>query len=76
MEAAKEGTHFRGCVADHYHRPLALPSSGSSTRSKIEASSFSGLFTRVEIGHIVMGSDGKGTRRSRGSGSRGESQRS
>ena len=27
-------------------------------RSKIDASSFSGLFTRVEIGHIVMGSEG------------------
>jgi hypothetical protein len=43
-----------------------MPSTGSSTGSRIDGSSFSGLFTRVEIGHIVMGSDGKGTRRSRG----------
>ncbi len=39
---------------------------GSSMRDKIAASSFSGLFTRVEIGHIVMGSAGSGTNRSRG----------
>jgi len=39
------------------------------------ASSFSGLFTRVEIGHIAMGSAGNGTSRSCGSGSR-PSQRS
>jgi hypothetical protein len=32
--------------------------SGVDTRSKIDASSFSGLFTRVEIGHIVIGSAG------------------
>jgi hypothetical protein len=38
----------------------------------MDGSSFSGLFTLVEISHIVMGSDGKGTSRSRGS----ESQRS
>ena len=49
---------------------------GGDARSKIAASSFSGLFTRVEIGHIVIGSAGKGTSKSRGSGSRGDSQRS
>jgi hypothetical protein len=37
--------------------------------SMIEGSSFSGLFTRVEIGHIRIGSDGKGRIKSRGSGS-------
>jgi hypothetical protein len=31
---------------------------GSAARSNIEGSSFSGLFTRVEIGHMVIGSDG------------------
>ena len=36
----------------------AATQSGKTKRSKIEASSFSGLFTRVEIGHIVMGSAG------------------
>jgi hypothetical protein len=50
--------------------------SGTSTGSKMDESSFSGLFTFVESGHIVMGSEGKGTSKSRGSGSRGESQRS
>jgi hypothetical protein len=33
---------------------------GRSTRSKIAASSFSGLFTRVEIGQMVIGSAGLG----------------
>jgi hypothetical protein len=28
---------------------------GSVTRPKIDGSSFSGLFTRVEIGHMVIG---------------------
>jgi hypothetical protein len=44
--------------------------------SRIVGSSLSGLLTRVEIGHIVMGSLGYGTNRSRGSGSIGDSQRS
>jgi hypothetical protein len=35
--------------------------------SMIEGSSFSGMFTRVEIGHIRIGSDGKGRIKSRGS---------
>ena len=35
---------------------------GSSMRDKIAASSFSGLFTRVEIGHIVMGAPCPGAR--------------
>ena len=39
-------------------------------RSRSEGSSFSGLFTRVEMGHIVIGSDGYMMRRSCGSGSR------
>ena len=37
--------------------------------STIEGSSFSGLLTRVEIGHIRMGVAGNGRIRSRGSGS-------
>jgi hypothetical protein len=37
--------------------------------STIEGSSFSGLLTRVEIGHIRMGSAGNGLIRSPGSGS-------
>src|SRR5262245_4025113 len=36
----------------------AQTSTGSSTRSSSEGSSFSGLFTRMEIGHMVIGSDG------------------
>jgi hypothetical protein len=35
----------------------------------IEGSSFSGLVTRVEIGHIRIGSDGNGRIKSCGSGS-------
>ena len=54
------------CVETSY---LATMPTGSSTRSKIEASSFSGLFTLVEIGHIVIGPAGYGTNKSRGSGS-------
>ena len=34
----------------------AHTSKGSPTRSNNDGSSFSGLFTRVEIGHIVIGS--------------------
>jgi hypothetical protein len=41
----------------------------NSICSRIEGSSFPGLFTRVEIGHIRIGSDGKGVIRSRGPGS-------
>jgi hypothetical protein len=37
--------------------------------STIEGSSFSGLLARIEIGHIRIGSAGKGLIRSRGSGS-------
>jgi hypothetical protein len=44
-------------------------------RSSSDASSFSGAFMRVEMGHIVIGSDGYVRRRSCGSGSR-PSQRS
>jgi hypothetical protein len=36
----------------------ACQSMGSATRSNMDGSSFSGLFTRVEIGHMVMASDG------------------
>jgi len=36
--------------------------------SSIEESSFSGLFTRVEMGHIRIGSAGNGRSRSCGSG--------
>ena len=40
-----------------------------SIGSTIERSSFSGLLTRVEIGHVRIGSAGNGRIRSRGSGS-------
>jgi hypothetical protein len=40
----------------------------TSIGSKIEGSSFSGLLTRAEIGHIRMSSAGNGRIRSRGSG--------
>jgi hypothetical protein len=40
---------------------------GSAARSRIDASSFSGLFTRVEIGHVVIGSAGNVKSRSCGS---------
>ena len=48
-------------------RSYALPSdfrgahtsNGSPVPSSSEGSSFSGLFTRLEMGHIVMGSDGQ-----------------
>jgi hypothetical protein len=35
--------------------------------SMTEGSSFSGLLTRVEIGHMLIGSDGNGRIKSRGS---------
>jgi hypothetical protein len=41
-----------------YHRQGCLLSNELSMRSSNERSSFFGLFTRVEIGHIVMGSEG------------------
>ena len=45
-----------------YPRPSDLmgadASNGLPMRSNSEGSSFSGLFTRVEMGHIVIGSDG------------------
>jgi hypothetical protein len=41
----------------------------NTTGSTIEGSSFSGLLTRVEIGHIRIGSAGNGRIRSPGSGS-------
>jgi hypothetical protein len=47
--------------------PATVPS--STTASNIDASSFSGLFTRVDIAHILIGSEGKDRSRSRGSGS-------
>jgi hypothetical protein len=47
----------------------AHTSDNSVVRSKSDGSSFSGLFTRVEIGHMVIGSEGQVMRRSRGSGS-------
>ncbi len=41
----------------------------NSIGSTIDGSSFSGLLTRVEIGHIRMGSAGNGRIKSEGSGS-------
>src|SRR6516225_7567794 len=41
----------------------------NSIGSMIDGSSFSGLLTRVEIGHIRVGSAGNGCMRSSGSGS-------
>jgi hypothetical protein len=52
---------------EHHEVDTGVNSSGSS---------FAGEFTRVEIGHMVMGSAGYGTSRSRGSGSTLLSQRS
>jgi hypothetical protein len=37
----------------------AHTSDNSAARSSTDGSSFSGLFTRLEMGHIVIGSDGK-----------------
>jgi hypothetical protein len=45
----------------------ALYAADNSIGSRIEGSSFSGLLTRVEIGHIRIGSAGNGPIRSRGS---------
>ena len=52
-------------VAREYRRYsyAAVSSSGST----IDGSSFSGLFTRVEIGYIRIGAAGKGRIKSRGS---------
>jgi hypothetical protein len=55
-------------VATPHGRSYAA-SVASSVGSRIEGSSFSGLLTRVEIGHIRIRSAGKGRIRSRGSGS-------
>jgi hypothetical protein len=41
----------------------------NSIGSRIDGSSFSGLLTRVEIGHIRIGSEGYGRIKSLGSGS-------
>jgi hypothetical protein len=41
----------------------------NSIGSTVDGSSFSGLLTRVEIGHMRIGSAGKGRIKSRGSGS-------
>ena len=48
---------------------LATHAADSSIGSTIDGSSFSGLLTRVEIGHIHIGSAGNGLIRSPGSGS-------
>jgi hypothetical protein len=49
---------------------ITYPASlSNSTGSMIEGSSFSGLFTRVDIGHIRIKADGNGRIKSRGSGS-------
>jgi hypothetical protein len=53
-----------------YQSPYAA-SAASWIGSTIAGSSFSGLLTRVEIGHIRIGSAGYGCIRSRGSGSLG-----
>ena len=58
------------------HRRVGLLPVTGSKGSRIAGSSLSGLFTRVEIGHIIISSAGKGTSRSRGSGSTVDSQRS
>jgi hypothetical protein len=76
MEVVAVRPQLGGCEAPLPEDHFAMIPTGSSTHSKIEASSFSGLFTLVEIGHMVIGSEGKGTTRSQGSGSRGDSQRS
>jgi hypothetical protein len=45
----------------------ACQSSRSGARSSTDGSSFCGLFTRVEIGHMVIGSEGQLMGRSCGS---------
>ena len=52
-----DGMSAKGASSDV---PLYAAVVANSTRSKIEGSSFSGLFTRVEIGHIRIGSAGYG----------------
>src|SRR5262245_3782746 len=62
----------------HRHRCVdqRRPGSSGASVSRIVGSSLSGLFTRVEIGHIAMRPAGNGTSKSRGSGSMDESHRS
>ena len=48
---------------------LATHAADSSIGSTIDGSSFSGLLTRMEIGHVRIGSAGNGLIRSPGSGS-------
>jgi hypothetical protein len=55
------------CPAQYSGRQAAFVA--SSTGSKIEGSSFSGLLTRVDIGHIRINSAGNGRMRSAASGS-------
>jgi ABC-type uncharacterized transport system substrate-binding protein len=62
---ADQSVHVFGVV--HHLREAA--SFVTSIGSSIEGSSFSGLFTRVEMGHIRINSAGNGRIRSRGSGS-------
>ena len=56
-------------VRDHGGEASTMYAADNLIGSTIDGSSFSGLFTRVEIGHIRIGSAGNGTIKSRGSGS-------
>ena len=56
---------MRHCGARYDGRSASSALAGS----KMPSSSFSGLFTRVLIGHMRISSDGNGTNRPRGSGS-------
>jgi hypothetical protein len=62
----EKGWGFRGDVRTH--RFAYAASVAGSIGSTIDGSSFSGLLTRVEIGHIRIRAGGKGRIKSRGSG--------
>ena len=66
----------QGWPSSRPHSSVGDPPSTGSSGSRMVGSSLSGLFTRVEIGHIIISSAGNGTSRSRGSGSMLASQRS
>jgi hypothetical protein len=64
-------TAITPAYAAHCARRSRIPAHGfcQAARSSSEASSFSGLFTRVETGYMTMRSAGNGTSRSWGSAS-------
>jgi hypothetical protein len=67
MLSDTQGKHLQGLALGSLESPPYAASVATSTGSTIAASSFSGLLTRVEIGHIRIGAAGNGRIRSRGS---------